>query len=99
LGFVFTTPVGTPIDPRNCSRVVQDACKAAGVRVVRLHDFRHGCVSVLQGMGVPPRTVMDIVGHTTLELTMNVYGHVSLDEKRAAMDRLGGLLDGDEEAK
>ncbi len=99
LGYVFTTPVGTPIDPRNCSRVVQEACKTAGVRVVRLHDFRHGCVSVLLGMGVPPRTVMDIVGHTTLELTMNVYGHVSLDEKRAAMHRLGGLLDNDEGAK
>ena len=42
---------------------------------------------------------MDVVGHTTLELTMNVYGHVSLDENRAAMDRLGGLLDTDEEGK
>lgn len=55
-GFVFTTPIGTPIDPRSCTRIVQSACKTAGARVVRLHDFRHGCVSVLLGLGVPPRT-------------------------------------------
>lgn len=93
--FVFTTPVGTPIDPRNCTRVVQEACRAAGVRVVRLHDFRHGCVSVLLALGVPPRTAMDIAGHSTVEMTMNVYGHVTLDEKRIALDKLGDLFEGE----
>lgn len=91
--YVFTTPIGTPIDPRNCTRVVQEACKKAGVRVVRLHDFRHGCVSVLLGLGVPPRTAMDIAGHSTIEMTMNVYGHVTLDEKRDALNKLGSLFE------
>lgn len=99
LGFVFTTPVGTPIDPRNCSRIVQDACRSAGVRVVRLHDFRHGAVSLLLGMGVPPRTVMEVVGHSTMDLTMTVYGHVSLNETRAAMNGFGRLLENEEGAK
>jgi hypothetical protein len=36
---------------------------------------------------------MDIVGHSTLEMTMTVYGQVSLDDKRAGLDQLGGLLD------
>jgi len=35
---------------------------------------------------------MDIAGHPTIEMTMNVYGHVSLDEKRAALDELGKLF-------
>ncbi|WP_207232282.1 tyrosine-type recombinase/integrase [Micromonospora kangleipakensis] len=61
--------------------------------VIRLHDLRHGCVSVLLALGVPRRTVMDIVGHSTLEMAMTVYGHVSLGDKRAALDQLGGLLD------
>src|SRR4051794_28843991 len=87
-GFVFTTAVGTPIDPRNCTRIVQDACRIAGVRVVRLHDFRHGCVSVLLGLGVPPRTAMEVAGHSTIDMTMNVYGHVTLGEKRDALERL-----------
>lgn len=96
LGYVFTTPVGTPIDPRNCTRMVQTAVRRAGLPAVRLHDFRHGCVSVLLALGVPPRTVMEIVGHATLEMTMNVYAHVSLDDKRSALDQLGKLLDGEE---
>lgn len=93
VGYVFTTPIGTPLDPRNCTRLVQDQCAAAGLPAIRLHDLRHGCVSVLLVLGVPPRTVMDIVGHSTLEMTMTVYGHVSLDDKRAALDQLGGLFD------
>jgi integrase len=97
--YVFTSSVGTAIDPRNCTRLVQNACRNAGVRVVRLHDFRHGCISVLLALGVPPRTAMEIVGHTTLEMTMNVYGHVNHESKRQAMDQLGGLFADEEEAK
>lgn len=96
LGFVFTTPIGTPIDPDNCSKLVKAAVKSAGLRDVRMHDFRHGVVSVLLGLGVPPRTVMEIAGHSGLEMTMNVYGHVSLEDKRDALDRLDGLLGGGE---
>ncbi|PVG82565.1 hypothetical protein DDE18_12775 [Nocardioides gansuensis] len=66
------------------------------MRVVPLHDFRHGCVSILLALGVPPRTAMEIVGHSTIEMTMNVYGHVTLDEKRSALDKLGILFEGDE---
>lgn len=95
-GFVFTTPIGTPIDPDNCSKAVRAACKQAGIRIVRMHDFRHGCVSVLLGLGVPPRTVMEIAGHSGLEMTMNVYAHVTLDDKREALDMLGNLFEEDE---
>jgi integrase len=34
---------------------------------------------------------MEIVGHSYLEMTMNVYRHVTLDDKRAALDRFGDL--------
>ena len=61
-GFVFTTGLGTPLDPDNTSKFVKMAQRTAGVREVRMHDFRHGCVSVLLGLGVPPRTVMEIAG-------------------------------------
>jgi len=90
--YVFTTPLGTPVDPRNCSRMVKQACRKAGVRDVRLHDFRHGALSVLLGLGVPPRTAMEIAGHSSIDMTMNVYGHVTLDEKRDALDRVGRLF-------
>jgi hypothetical protein len=42
-------------------------------------------------LGVPPRVVMEIAGHAAIEMTMNVNGHVALDDRRAALDRLNGL--------
>lgn len=92
-GFVFTTRIGTPIDPRNCSRMFAAQCRRAGVPVVPLHALRHTCVSLLLSMGAPPRVVMEIVGHSALEMTMNVYGHVDLDSRRDALDRLANLFD------
>lgn len=92
-GHVFTTTIGTPLDPDNTSKFVKKALKNAGVRDVRMHDFRHGCVSVLLGLGVPPRTVMEIAGHSGLEMTMNVYAHVSLEDKKAALDKFGALFE------
>jgi integrase len=70
----------------------QALCNRAGVRRARLNDLRHTCVSLLLDMGEHPRLVMEIVGHTALEMTMNVYGHVSLDSQRAALNRLDDLL-------
>jgi integrase len=91
-GHVFTSTIGTPLDPDNTSKFVQRALVTADLRKVRMHDFRHGCVSALLALGVPPRTVMEIAGHAGLEMTMNVYAHVSMDDKKAALDKLDDLF-------
>jgi integrase len=91
-GLVFVTAIGTAIDPMNFTHAFQALCNRAGVRRVRLHDLRHTSVSLLLDMGEHLRLVMEIVGHTALEMTMNVYGHVSLDSQRAALNRLDDLL-------
>jgi integrase len=59
---------------------------------VQLHGLRHTCVSLLLALGVHPRTVLEIVGHSAIEMTMNVYGHVNLDAQRAALDHLDDQL-------
>lgn len=61
-------------------------------RAVRVHDLRHGCVSLLLSLGVPPRTAMQIVGHTVMEMTMERYGHVNLDDQREALNLLDQAL-------
>ncbi|GAA0413277.1 hypothetical protein GCM10009530_77300 [Microbispora corallina] len=59
---------------------------------MRLHDLRHTCVSLLLDLGVPPHIVREIVGHSDIEVTMKVYAHTSLNEKRAALGKLGDAL-------
>jgi integrase len=98
IDLVFTTSAGTPIEPRNFTRMFQKLADDAGVPATRLHELRHSCVSLLLDLRVPPRVVMEIVGHSTLEMTMLVYGHVALDSQRAALTSLDELLaDGDDE--
>ena len=95
--YVFTSTVGTPIEPRTLTRTFHALCERHGLRRVRLHDLRHSCVSLLLALGVSPRVVMEIVGHSAIEMTMNVYGHVSLDNQRAALDLLNAQLMAGEE--
>jgi integrase len=90
--YVFTSKVGTPLEPRTLTRTFHALCARHGLRRVRLHDLRHSCVSLLLALGVSPRVVMEIVGHSAIEMTMNVYAHVSLDNQRAALDLLNAQL-------
>ncbi|MGW2447623.1 tyrosine-type recombinase/integrase [Streptomyces sp. NPDC001675] len=59
---------------------------------VRFHDLRHTCVTLLLGLGVPPHVVRDIVGHSALDVAMNIYARTDMTEKRSALDHLGNLL-------
>ncbi|MFJ8296668.1 tyrosine-type recombinase/integrase [Streptomyces sp. NPDC094447] len=91
-GYVFTTRSGHPIEPRNLYRSFTRVAKNAGLRVVRLHDARHGTATLLTAAGVPPRVVMEILGHSQIAVTMNVYTHVVQDTQREAVSHVDRLL-------
>ncbi|CAL9428909.1 Transposase from transposon Tn916 [Streptomyces sp. enrichment culture] len=91
-GYVFTTRTGRPIEPRNIYRSFTRVAKDAGLRVVRLHDARHGTATLLTAAGVPPRVVMEILGHSQIAVTMNVYTHVVQDTQREAIGHMDRLL-------
>ncbi|WP_030806019.1 tyrosine-type recombinase/integrase [Streptomyces sp. NRRL S-337] len=90
--YVFTTRTGRPIEPRNLSRSFERIGQAAGLPRIRLHDARHGCASLLFAAGVQPRVVMEILGHSQIAVTMNVYTHVSEDSRREAVGHMDRLL-------
>ncbi|MEU2244046.1 site-specific integrase [Streptomyces sp. NPDC018338] len=91
-GYVFTTRTGKPIEPRNLYRSFTRVAKNAGLRVIRLHDARHGTATLLTAAGVPPRVVMEILGHSQIAVTMNVYAHVVQDTQREAISHMDRLL-------
>lgn len=91
-GLVFPSRRGTPLEPDNLRRSWGRIRTAAGVEDVRFHDMRHTCVSLLLAMGVPPHVVREIVGHSDIETTMTIYAHTALDDKRAALRKLGDAL-------
>jgi integrase len=64
----------------------------AKLRKIRLHDARHGTATLLTTAGVPPRVVMEILGHSQIAVTMNVYAHVVQDTQREAIKHMNRLL-------
>lgn len=93
-GLVFATRDGGPIHPRNDYRSFQRLLAQAGIRRVRVHDLRHTAASLLRAQGVDARTVMEVLGHSQVDLTLNVYTHVPVEATRAALASLAdGLID------
>ncbi len=91
-GMVFATTVGTPIEPDNLSRSWYKVRTVLGDPLPRFHDLRHTCVTLLLTEGVAPHIVQQIVGHSAIDVTMTIYAHTSLDEKRKALRLLGDRL-------
>ena len=90
-GWLFTTHTGGMIHSRNDARAWRALLEAAGVRQVRLHDARHTAATTLLLEGVDPRTVMDVLGWSQLEMTRR-YQHVVGDLRREAARRVGAAL-------
>ncbi|MFD9396524.1 tyrosine-type recombinase/integrase [Streptomyces sp. NPDC060000] len=91
-GYVFATRNGRPVEPRNMYRSFTRVAQSAGLRVIRLHDARHGCATLLTAAGVAPRVVMEILGHSQISITMDVYTHVVQDTQREAISHMDRLL-------
>ena len=91
-GLVFTTTVGTPLDPRNVTRQFQKLLAQAGLPHQRFHDLRHACASLLLAQGVHPRVVMETLGHSQISLTMDTYSHVMPSLQREAADKMDAIF-------
>jgi integrase len=91
-GLVFPSRRGTPMEPDNLRRSWSVIRRQAGLEAVRFHDLRHTCVTLLLDLGTPPHIVQEIVGHSAIEVTMTIYAHVSLEDKRQALAKLGAVL-------
>lgn len=87
-GLVFTSMIGTPMEPDNLRRSWHRLRTRLGLDL-RFHDLRHTCVTLLLDLGVAPHIVREIVGHSDIGVTMTIYAHASLEEKRKALGKLG----------
>jgi integrase len=89
---VFAQLNGRPIDKKTD---YDDWCallRQAGVRHVRLHDGRHTAATLLLSEGVHPRVVMELLGHSQMRTTMDIYSYVMPALAREAADRMGAIL-------
>ena len=91
-GLVFATELGDAVDPRNVLRTIQIAADKAGVKGVGVHTLRHRTAVAWLEAGVHIKAVADLLGHSSISVTGDIYGHTSEDTARAAIDGLSGVL-------
>jgi integrase len=92
-GLIFTTQLGTPIEPRNFNRSWDRRVARAGVRRITVHDGRRTCATLLVDLDVHPRHIMRILRHAQFSVTMEIYAQASSKATREALKRLGESLD------
>jgi integrase len=76
-GLVFTTITGDPVDPSRVNEFWHRALGKAGLRQVRVHDLRHSAATMMLERGIHPRVVQEMLGHSTITLTLGTYSHVA----------------------
>jgi len=86
-GLVFTAPDGQPLMPFSTSRSFSRLVAAHGMPHMTFHGLRHLYITVLLTSGAPMAVVSKLAGHSSIQLTVNTYGHL-LDE--AAVDAVQG---------
>lgn len=91
---VWCQPNGAPIDPRADWGAWRALCMAAGLEPLRLHDARHTAASMLLAQRVPARVVMQILGHSSIQLTLGTYSHVAPEVAREASQAMSRALYG-----
>ena len=84
-GLVFASETGTPIQGRNMMRAFKIRLGRAGLGTAfRFHDLRHTCATLLLKQGVHVKFVQELLSHSDVALTLNVYSHVLPDMGDAA---------------
>ena len=76
-GLVFTTELGTPVEPRNLLRTLEAAAAKAGFANVGVHTLRHSAAVAWLEAGVHIKAVADLLGHSSIAVTGDIYGHTS----------------------
>ncbi len=91
-GLVFTTDLGKPIEPQNLLRTVRIASQKAGLQGVKVHSLRHTYATTALMAGVPLKVVSVNMGHASIQITADIYGHVTDEAARAAAEKVSVAL-------
>ncbi|MGO8871241.1 MAG: tyrosine recombinase XerC [Acidimicrobiales bacterium] len=93
-GLVLVTELGTPVDPNNFRKIFRKVSEEAGLEGCHPHELRHTAASLMLSRGVPLHVVSDVLGHSSISVTKDVYGHLVAGERRRATDAIAGALYG-----
>lgn len=91
-GLLFTTASGRPVSPRNLLRHFHQVLDRTGLPKIRFHDLRHTAATLLLRENVHPKIVQEMLGHSTIALTLDTYSHILPDIQQEAADKMDKIF-------
>ena len=96
-GLIFCQKDGTPLDAHNLyHRDFKRILKKAGLRHIRIHDLRHTFASILIATGHNPKYIQSQMGHASINITMDLCGHLMPEVHKGAAKRSEDFVFGHE---
>ncbi len=92
LDLVFPNKIGEPLADSSVSQNFHTRADRAGLPRIRFHDLRHTGATLLLGCGVNPKIVSEMLGHSSVAITLDLYSHVTPTMQREAVTALEGVL-------
>jgi integrase len=89
---IFTKGDGSPIHRSVLTKTFQKLMEAHGLPRVRFHDLRHTFATLMLERGVDIKTVSEYLGHSSVEITLRVYGHVTARMRGGLVDEINALI-------
>src|SRR5260221_61058 len=93
---VFCNIYGRFLNSASLYDLFTSLVKKAGLPHMRFHDLRHSAATILLAMNVPVKVIQELLGHSSITTTLNVYGHVLPSMQEEAMDKMEHLFGKDE---
>ncbi|WP_169983806.1 tyrosine-type recombinase/integrase [Microbispora sp. H10836] len=81
------------MEPRNLARSFARIVETHKLRPIRVDDLRHTAASLLKKLGVAPRDAMEILGHSRISVTMEIYTHGRRESRENVLKRVTGLFE------
>src|SRR5215211_1462943 len=92
LGLVFTSPRGELLNDDNFRhRVFRPAVRRTKVMGFRFHDLRHTYAALMVAAGAHPKYLQAQMGHSSIRVTLDLYGHLFPDANRGVLEALDAL--------
>lgn len=88
-GLVFTTRQGGFVDPGQVWREFQRLLDKLGLLHMRFHGLRHSAATILLAMKVDLKVIQELLGHSSIVITADIYAHLLPSMQRGAMEKLG----------
>ena len=89
---VFCSDIGTPYEGRNLCRVLHRTLEQAGLEQMGVHALRHTFATRAIESGMDVRTLSEILGHTKVSLTLQLYVHSSMETKIKELSKMDAFL-------